>query len=53
MHGGSCNECDADRKVYLDLLHEDIESCKVSLIGYCLMFQSCSSGSGADGSKLC
>jgi putative transposase len=29
--------CDADRKVYLDLLREDIESCKVSLIGYCLM----------------
>jgi putative transposase len=27
----------ADRKVYLDLLREDIESCKVSLIGYCLM----------------
>jgi putative transposase len=30
-------EGDADRKVYLDLLREDIESCKVSLIGYCLM----------------
>ncbi len=29
--------CDADRKVYLDLLREDMETCKVSLIGYCLM----------------
>lgn len=29
--------CDADRKLYLDLLHEDLETCKVSLIGYCLM----------------
>jgi putative transposase len=30
-------DCDADRKVYLDLLREDIESCGVSLTGYCLM----------------
>ena len=30
-------DCDADRKIYLDLLREDIESCRVSLIGYCLM----------------
>jgi putative transposase len=30
-------EYDADRKVYLDLLREDCETCKVSLIGYCLM----------------
>lgn len=29
--------CDADRRVYLNLLREDMESCKVSLIGYCLM----------------
>jgi putative transposase len=29
--------CDADRKVYLDLLREDMETSKVSLIGYCLM----------------
>ena len=26
-------DCDADRKIYLDLLREDIESCRVSLIG--------------------
>jgi putative transposase len=30
-------DCDADRKVYLDLLREDIESCKLALTGYCLM----------------
>ena len=27
-------DCDADRKIYLDLLREDIESCRVSLIGW-------------------
>jgi hypothetical protein len=30
-------DCDADRKVYLDLLRDNLESCQVSLIGYCLM----------------
>jgi hypothetical protein len=30
-------DCDADRKVYLDLLRDNLESCKVSLLGYCLM----------------
>jgi putative transposase len=30
-------DCDANRKVYLDLLRDNLESCGVSLIGYCLM----------------
>ena len=30
-------DSDADRAVYLDLLKENIERCKVSLLGYCLM----------------
>ena len=30
-------DCDADRRVYLPLLREYIEGCRVSLIGYCLM----------------
>lgn len=30
-------DSDADRGVYLDLLKENIERCKVSLLGYCLM----------------
>ena len=30
-------DCDADRRVYLGLLREHIEGCRVSLIGYCLM----------------
>jgi putative transposase len=30
-------DCDADRRVYLDLLREHTEGCRVSLIGYCLM----------------
>jgi putative transposase len=30
-------DCDADRKVYLDLLRDNLESCGVSLIGYWLM----------------
>jgi putative transposase len=30
-------DCDADRRVYLDLLREHIKGCRVSLIGYCLM----------------
>jgi putative transposase len=29
--------CDADRRVYLDLLREHIKGCRISLIGYCLM----------------
>ena len=29
--------CDTDRKVYLELLREDIERCQVALLGYCLM----------------
>jgi putative transposase len=27
-------ECDADRRVYLDLLREHIAGCRVSLIGF-------------------
>jgi putative transposase len=30
-------DCDSDRKVYIDLLKENIERTKVSLLGYCLM----------------
>jgi putative transposase len=30
-------DCDADRKVYLDLLRQGIELHDVSLVGYCLM----------------
>jgi REP element-mobilizing transposase RayT len=30
-------DCDADRRVYFDLLREHIKGCRVSLIGYCLM----------------
>jgi REP element-mobilizing transposase RayT len=30
-------DCDADRKIYLSLLRENIDFYDVSLIGYCLM----------------
>jgi REP element-mobilizing transposase RayT len=30
-------DCDSDRKVYIDLLKENFERSKVSLLGYCLM----------------
>ena len=30
-------DCDADRAVYLNLLREDVELYRVSVIGYCLM----------------
>lgn len=30
-------DCDADRKVYLDLLAIDIQQCEVTLLGFCLM----------------
>lgn len=30
-------DCDTDRKVYLELLREDAERCRVAVLGYCLM----------------
>ncbi len=30
-------DCDADRKVYLELLREDTQRCQVTVLGYCLM----------------
>lgn len=30
-------DCDTDRKVYLELLREDTQCCRVAVLGYCLM----------------
>jgi putative transposase len=30
-------DCDSDRRVYLELLREDTQRCRVAVLGYCLM----------------